>query len=121
MFSIYCFAAGYTFSNCHIFKLIKVEFIFLLVHTLLFERGEINCVKETLRIPILRILFESHLYFLKVLTNDKRCGLKVASVDRSLFKLFTLKFSSKSMQVRSFERFKITLRTMFLYPISGIQ
>jgi hypothetical protein len=35
---------------------------------------------------------------LKVLTNEKRGGLKVVVFDRSLFKLFTLRFSNKSVQ-----------------------
>jgi hypothetical protein len=43
---------------------------------------------------------------LKVLTNEKRGGLKVAEFDRSPFKLFTLKFSNKSVQSPSCERHK---------------
>ena len=35
---------------------------------------------------------------LKVLTNEKRGGLKVATFDRSPFKLCSLKFSAKSVQ-----------------------
>jgi hypothetical protein len=41
---------------------------------------------------------------LKVLTNEKRGGLKVVSIDRSRFQLFTLKFSKKSVQTPSCER-----------------
>jgi hypothetical protein len=41
---------------------------------------------------------------LKVLTNEKRGGLKVEAFDRSPFKLFTLKFSNKSVQAPSCER-----------------
>jgi hypothetical protein len=41
---------------------------------------------------------------LKVLTNEERGGLKVVSIDRSRFQLFTLKFSKKSVQTPSCER-----------------
>ncbi len=34
---------------------------------------------------------------LKVLTNEKRGGLEVVSIDRSHFNLFTQRFSNKSM------------------------
>ncbi len=34
---------------------------------------------------------------LKVLTNEKRGGLKVLAFDRSPFKLFSLRFSAKSV------------------------
>jgi hypothetical protein len=64
---------------------------------------------------------------LKVLTNEKRDGLKVAEFDRSPFKLFTLKFSNKSVQSSSCERLKTAQRIMFLlfsnnncYPINAI-
>jgi hypothetical protein len=36
--------------------------------------------------------------WLKVLTNEKRGGLKVVAFDRFPFKLFTLRFSNKSVQ-----------------------
>jgi hypothetical protein len=36
-------------------------------------------------------------YILKVLTNEKRGGLKVVAFDRSPFKLFTLRFLNKSV------------------------
>jgi hypothetical protein len=39
-------------------------------------------------------------YTLKVLTIEKRGGLKVVALDRSPFKLLTLRFSNKSVQVR---------------------
>ena len=62
---------------------------------------------------------------LKVLTNEKRGGLKVVEFDRSPFKLFTLKFSNKSVQSPSCERHKTAQRIMFLlfannncYPIT---
>ncbi len=51
---------------------------------------------------------------LKVLTNEKRGGLKVVSFDRSPFKLFTLRFSNKSMQAPSCERPRTAPRTLFL-------
>jgi hypothetical protein len=51
---------------------------------------------------------------LKVLTNEKRGGLKVVAFDRFLFKLFTLKFSNKSVQAPSCEKPKTTQRTLFL-------
>ncbi len=38
----------------------------------------------------------SQMLLLKVLTNEKRCGLKVVLFDRSRFKLFALRFSNKS-------------------------
>jgi hypothetical protein len=51
---------------------------------------------------------------LKVLTNKKRGGLKVVAFDKSPFKLFTLRFSTKSVQVPSCERPKTTQRTLIL-------
>jgi hypothetical protein len=50
---------------------------------------------------------------LKVLTNEKRGGLKVVAFDRSPFKLFSLKFSTKSVQTPSCERHKTAPRTLF--------
>ncbi len=38
---------------------------------------------------------------LEVLTNGKRGGLKVVAFDKSPFKLFTLRFSTKSVQAPS--------------------
>ncbi len=52
--------------------------------------------------------------YLKVLANEKRGGLKVVAFDRSPFKLFTLKFSNKSVQAPIFERPKTSQRTLFL-------
>ncbi len=51
---------------------------------------------------------------LKVLTNEKRGGFTMLLFDRSPFKLFTLKFSNKSIQSSSCERHKTTQRTLFL-------
>ena len=51
---------------------------------------------------------------LKVLTNEKRGGLRVISFDRSPFKLILRKFSEESVQAPSCERHKTTQRTMFL-------
>ncbi len=51
---------------------------------------------------------------LKVLTNEKRGGLKVVAFDRSPFKLFTLRFSNKSVQAPSCERPRTAPRTLFL-------
>jgi hypothetical protein len=53
-------------------------------------------------------------HVLKVLINENRGGLKVASFDRSPFKLFTLRFSNKSVQAPSCERPKTAPRTLFL-------
>jgi hypothetical protein len=47
-------------------------------------------------------------YTLKVFTNEKRGGLEVA-FDRSPLKLFTLRFSNKSVQAPSCERPKTNL------------
>jgi hypothetical protein len=51
---------------------------------------------------------------LKVLTNENRGGLKVVAFDKSPFKLFTLRFSTKSVQAPSCKRPKTTQRTLFL-------
>ena len=51
---------------------------------------------------------------LKVLTNEKRGGLKVVGFDRSPFKLFSLRFSTKSLQAPSCESPKTTQRTLSL-------
>ncbi len=52
-----------------------------------------------------------HLLILKVLTNEKRCGLAVLSFDCMQF---SLRFSNKSVQAPSCERPKTTQRTLFL-------
>jgi hypothetical protein len=57
--------------------------------------------------PSLKIL-------LKVLTNENRGGLNLASFDRSPFKLFSLRFSNKSVQAPSCERPKTAQRTLSL-------
>jgi hypothetical protein len=44
----------------------------------------------------------------------KRGGLKVVAFDRSPFKLFTLRFSNKSVQAPSCERPRTAPRTLFL-------
>jgi hypothetical protein len=41
---------------------------------------------------------------LKVLTNEKKGGLEVVAFDRPPFKLFTLRFSDKSVQAPFSER-----------------
>jgi hypothetical protein len=51
---------------------------------------------------------------LKVLTNEKKGGLRIISFDRSPFKLFSRKFSKESVQAPSCERHKTTQRTLFL-------
>ena len=53
-------------------------------------------------------------YLLKILTNEKRGGLRIISFDRSPFKLFSRKFSKESVQAPSCERHKTTQRTLFL-------
>jgi hypothetical protein len=50
---------------------------------------------------------------LKPLANEKRGGLKVVTFDRPPFKLFTLKFSNKSVQVPSCERPRTAQQTLF--------
>jgi hypothetical protein len=57
---------------------------------------------------------KGYLQGLKVLTNEKRGGLKVVAFDKSPFKLFTLRFSTKSVQAPSCKRPKTTQRTLFL-------
>ena len=42
------------------------------------------------------------------------CGLKEVAFDRPCFKLFTLKFSNKSVQSSSYERHKIAQRTLII-------
>ncbi len=51
---------------------------------------------------------------LKVLSNGKRGGLKVVAFDKSPFKLFTLRFSNKSVQAPSCKRPTTTQPTLFL-------
>ncbi len=48
------------------------------------------------------------------LTNEKRDGFKVVAFERSPFKLFTRRFSNKSVQAPSCERPKTAQRTLFL-------
>jgi len=52
---------------------------------------------------------------LRYVSNEKRDGLKVVAFDSSPFKLFSLRFSTKSVQAPSCERPKTTTqRTPFL-------
>ncbi len=51
---------------------------------------------------------------LKLLTNEKRGGLKVVAFDKSPFKLFSLRFSTKYVQAPSYERPKTTQQTLIL-------
>ncbi len=53
-------------------------------------------------------------FYLKVLSSEKRGNLKVVAFDRSPFKLFTLRFSNKSVQTPSCERPRTAQRTLFL-------
>ena len=57
---------------------------------------------------------ESPVSDLKVLSNGKRGGLKVVAFDKTPFKLFTLRLSTKSVQAPSCKRPKTTQRTLFL-------
>ncbi len=59
-------------------------------------------------------LKERELRWLKVLTNEKRGGLTVVSFDGPPFKLFSLRFSYKSMQATSCKRTNTNQRTLFL-------
>ncbi len=52
--------------------------------------------------------------YLKVLTNEKRGGLKVAEFDKSPFKLFTQRCSNKLVQAPSCEIPKTSQPTLFL-------
>jgi hypothetical protein len=54
------------------------------------------------------------LFVLKVLANEKKGGLKVVVFNKSTFKIFTLRFSNKSVQAPSCKRPKTTQRTLFL-------
>ncbi len=51
---------------------------------------------------------------LKGLTNEEKGGLKVVAFDRPSFKLFTLRFSNRSVQAPSCERPRTAPRTLFL-------
>jgi hypothetical protein len=55
-------------------------------------------------IILLYISRKNILISLKILTIEKRGGLKEVTFDRSPFKLFTLRFSNKSVQAPSCER-----------------
>jgi hypothetical protein len=72
------------------------------------KRTRKKCAKETLGRE------KETVADLKVLTNEKRGGLTTVLFDRSPFKLFTLKFSNKSIQPSSCERPKTAQRTLFL-------
>jgi hypothetical protein len=52
--------------------------------------------------------------YLKAFTNEKIGGLNVVAFDRSPFKLFTMRFSNKSVHAPSCERSKTSQRTLFL-------
>ncbi len=65
-------------------------------------------------IPLLWYIQECYvIMYLKVLTNEKRGGLTKISINRYPFKLFPLKFSSKSMQAPSCKRPITSQRTLF--------
>ncbi len=51
---------------------------------------------------------------LKILTNEIRGGLKVVTFNRYPFRLFTLRFSNKSVQAPSYERPRTAQLTLFL-------
>jgi hypothetical protein len=59
-------------------------------------------------------MIRQYLLYLKVLTNEKRGGLKEVAFDRSPFKVFSLRFSKKSVQAPSCKRPKTTQQTLFL-------
>jgi hypothetical protein len=84
-----------TGSRANILKKSKKEFILTIIYTI--QRKHVNLVLE-----------------LKVLTNENRGGLNLVSFDRSPFKLFSLRFSNKSVQAPSRERPKTAQRTLFL-------
>jgi hypothetical protein len=50
----------------------------------------------------------------KVLPNEKGGRFKVVSLDRSPFKLLTIRFSNKLVQAPSCDRHKTTQRSLFL-------
>ena len=61
-------------------------------------------------------------FALKVLTNEKRAGLTVAAFDRSPSKLFSLRFSNRSLQVPSYYSAKPVsiICGQELFPINGL-
>jgi hypothetical protein len=74
-------------------------------------------------VTIVRDLFLSIKFFFKVLTLEKRGGLKVASFDRSRFKLFTLRFSKIFVQAENYTQQSLFLlfeyNNIFIYgPLS---
>ena len=61
------------------------------------------------------LLYSISKLMLKVLTNEKRGGLKVVEFDRSPFKLFTLKFSNKLVQAYPVKGLKLLREPCFYY------
>jgi hypothetical protein len=74
--------------------------------TLLIQGKEENC--------FIFFIFSCLKMHFKVLTNEKRGGLKVVSFNRSPFQIFSLWFSNKSVRAPSCERPKTALLTLFL-------
>jgi hypothetical protein len=60
-------------------------------------------MKENQKVKKLHIATKPLKSSFKGINHDKRGGLKVASFDPSHFKLFTVKFSHKSVQASSCE------------------
>jgi hypothetical protein len=103
------------------------------IHSILEEERRRPCLDQEATVCMARraakmwmfiLLYSISKLMLKVLTNEKRGGLKVVEFDRSPFKLFTLKFSNKSVQSSSCERQKTAQQIMILlfsnnncYPI----
>jgi hypothetical protein len=57
---------------------------------------------------------------LKALTNENKGGLTVETFDRSTFKLFSLRFSNKSLQAPTWERTVSVICNQELFPNNGI-
>jgi hypothetical protein len=74
------------------------------------KKGEERKRKEEIKKQFLKVKY----CCLKVLTNEKRGGVRVVSFGRPPFKLFSQKFSNKSVQALSCERPKTSQRTLFL-------
>ncbi len=70
--------------------------------------------KSHSRIKLISLLADWKIRSLKLLTNEKRGGLRVILFDRSPFELFSRKFSKESVQAPSCERPRTALRTLFV-------
>ena len=102
-----------SFSLHHIWYLSYLTFLLQVKCIFIPNIAKIYCTLLFWRVAIINLC---PIGSLKVLTNEKRGGLTVVSLDRSRFKLILRKFSNKSVQAPSCERHKTTQRT----PVSII-